>query len=210
MSMPRQLNPEETALFAADMSRIPTEHGADVGLKWRERCVNLISAYQNPLADTLAFIGAGGYIGAIGWWQGYNELERDKVVLEWQTVTAPALKIDPKAVPEPFQDVFDAQGKLVFKAVKDPTKLGPIPVTLYPTGVLALVAALNAGGAHYNRFIAAPAVAGVGFAVGSIFRDLAYKAGVKKQAEMLAAATTTTPTTTGGEGNPYRGFPRAA
>ena len=54
MSMPRQLNPEETALFAADMSRLPTEHGADVALKWRERCINIIQAYQNPLADTLA------------------------------------------------------------------------------------------------------------------------------------------------------------
>lgn len=205
--MARQLTPEETALFTADMASLPPQHGADVALKWRERCINLLNSSQSSLADGVAVAEAGAYTAGIGWWQGMNEAARDKIVLEWQTVKAPALGIDPKAVPTPFQDVLDAGGKLVAKAVPDPTKLAGVTMTWIPTGLLALVGIIGFGGAHYNRYLLAPALGGIGFGLGTYFRDRAYKAAFEKQTAVAAA---TTPTTTGGEGNPYRGFPRAA
>lgn len=208
--MARQLTPEETALFAADMASLPPEHGADVALKWRERCINLLNSSQSALADGASVAEAALYVGAIGWWQGANEAARDKIVLEWQTVTAPKLGVDPKAVPTPFQDVLDAGGKVVAKAVADPTKLAGVPMTWIPTGLLLLMGVIGVGGAQHNRYILAPALGGFGFGLGTYFRDRAYQAALAKQAATAVAATTT-PTTTGGEGNPsYRGYPRAA
>ena len=113
MPRPRQLNPAETAMYAADNARLPPEHQADVSLKWRERCIAVIQAHMNPVADGLSIVAAAGYTGLLGWWDGGNEGKRDDLVTTWRTVTAPELGIDPNAVREPFQDVYNAQGQLV-------------------------------------------------------------------------------------------------
>ncbi len=56
MHSPRQLNPSETAMFTADIARLPVEHQADVALTWRERCVAIMQEHMNPLADGLALL----------------------------------------------------------------------------------------------------------------------------------------------------------
>ena len=226
MHSPRQLNPSETAMFTADIARLPVEHQADVALTWRERCVAIMQEHMNPLADGLAVATAGIYTGAIGWWDGYNEAQRDKLIVEWQQVTAPGLGVDANAVQTPFQDVYDANGQLVHKRVSDPRDWLRMNRTLYPTVGLALTAVIGVGGPTYNRFFLAPAVGGVGYAVGSWFRDMAYKAAQKKAMASAnggngngvngggtgngADAGNGTANGNGGEGNPYGGYPRAA
>lgn len=219
MARPRQLNPAETAMFTADMSRLPPEHSADVALKWRERCINLMREHMSPLADGLAITGAGAYSMGLGWWDGVNEQKRDDLVLEWQQVTGPNLGIDTNAVRTPFQDVYDANGQLVHKAVADPRKWLRVPKALYPTAAFAIAAGVGVGGPTYNRYLMAPAVGGVGYVVGSWFRDMAYRSAQKKAAAngngQLAGGNGNgngngNANGNGGQGNPYRGYPRAA
>lgn len=205
MPLPRQLNPAETAMFHADMERLPTEHRTDIALGWRERCINLMRANANPLADGLAVTEAGVVTMGLGWWDGANEAKRDQLILDWQQVEGPNLGIDTNAVQTPFQDVYDANGKLVHKAVADPRKFWKIPKPLWPTFGFGIMAATGLGGPTYNRFLVAPVMGGVGYVVGSWFRDMAYRTAQAKLAQPVP-----TEQSSGGEGNPYNGYPRAA
>jgi len=208
MGRPRQLNPEETARYAADNATLPPEHQADVGLKWRERCIAIIRQSMSPAADFAALALGGVYTGAIGWWDGANEGKRDDLVTQWRQVTARGLGIDPNTVTEPFQDVYNAQGELVHKAVKDPRKISFLPKAAYPTAALALVGGFGAAyGWVGSRYFMAPAVAGVGYLAGSAFRDMAYRRHLQQQG-VLAAPTE--PTAEGGEENPFMGYPKSA
>lgn len=208
MFRPRQLNPAETAMFQADMSRLPDEHKADTALQWRERCVEIVRQYMSPVAEGSAIALGGTFSAGLGYWMGLNEYKRDQMTLEWQQVTAPNLGIDAAKVRTPFQDVYDAGGQLVFKGLKDPTKW-LVPKGVYPTAAFAIAGIAGVGGPMYNRFVSAPAIAGTGFLLGSWIRDVAYKRAHEQQ--------TATPDQgeqagngNGGEGNPYRGYPRAA
>jgi hypothetical protein len=217
-------------MFNADMARLPVEHQSDVALKWRERCINMMRETMNPLADGLGIAAAGLYTGAIGWWDGYNEAARDKLIVQWQTVTAPNLGVSAETHPEPFQDVVGPDGQVLHKAVSDPRGFLYLNKTAYPTIAFALMGAVGLGGPTYNRYLMAPAIGGVGYLIGSKFRDLAYKASVKKDAGQLASAANggaaglpggNGAPTNGGNGNgngngaeadnPYwGGFPRVA
>lgn len=208
MPRPIQLNPTRTAAYAADNARLPPEHQADVSLAWRERCIMILRAHMNPIADGLSIVGAGVYTGLIGWWDGVNEGKRDAVVTQWREVTAPGLGVDPSAVREPFQDVFNAQGELVHKGVKDPRRWLRCNKTVYPTLALALVGGVaTTMGWMGSRYIVAPAIGGVGYLTGSMFRDMAYRSQLKKQE---AAAVPVTETEQGGADNPYAGYPQVA
>lgn len=194
-------------MYAADNSRLPPEHQADVSLKWRERCIAVMHATMNPVADGLCMIVGAGYTALLGWWDGGNEGKRDDLVMEWRTMTAPGLGIDPDTVREPFQDVYNAQGELVHKAVKDPRRFLRLNKTVYPTLTLALGGSLGAAyGWRGSRYVMAPALAGVGYLVGSTTRDMAYRAHLKAQ----GVAVATEPEAQGGEGNPFAGYPKSA
>ena len=214
---PRQLNPSETAMFNADMSRLPADHQSDVALKWRERCINMMREHMNPVADGLGIAAAGLYTGAIGWWDGYNEANRDAMILQWQTVTAPNLQLSPETHPEPFQDVVGPDGAVLHKALTDPRSFLYMNKTAYPTIGFALAGAVGLGGPTYNRYLLAPAIGGVGYLVGSKFRDLAYKAALRKASSngQLASAGNGNGAPgngngNGNAGNPWGGYPRAA
>jgi hypothetical protein len=210
MPKPRQLNPSETAMYSADNATLPPEHQADVSLAWRERCISVMRSTMNPLADALSLATAGGYMGLMGWWDGANEVKRDGLVEEWRNGTAPSIGVDPSVVREPFQDVFNDQGAQVHKAVKDPRGWFRVNKTAYPTIALALTGSVSAAyGWRGARYLMAPALAGVGYLAGSMFRDMAYQSGIAKQ-DALAGGSIETDTEQGGEGNPYRGYPRSA
>lgn len=211
MSTPRQLNPAETAMFEADLARLPPPHRADIVLGWRERCVALAQKHMSVGADGLAILAGGAYCSAIGAWDGVSQYKRDWLITEWQQTTAPSLGIDPNQVRTPFQDVYDANGKLVHKKVRDPRAWLWFNNTLYPTAAFAMLAGFGVGGPFGNRFLVAPVIGGVGYVLGSWFRDKAYSMVLEHQASKLPTNGTVNGTTNGGtEGNPYRGFPRAA
>jgi hypothetical protein len=194
-------------MYATDNARLPPEHQADVSLKWRERCIAIIQAHMNPVADGLSIVVAAGYTGLVGFWDGANEGKRDDLVTAWRTTTAPELGIDPNTVREPFQDVYNAQGQLVHKAVKDPRRFMRVNKTVYPTIGLALGGGIGAAyGWRGSRYLMAPALGGVGYLTGSMFRDMAYRKHLQKQGVPVA----TEPEEQGGEGNPFMGYPRSA
>ncbi len=192
---PRQLNPAETAAFKAKMGMLPPEHQSDVALKWRERFVNVATAYApTPLMATSQVAVSGAYSGLIGYWDGYNQYKRRQLVANWEQ-TAPGLGVNLAEHPTPFKDVVN-NGQVVHRAVQDPTTLGPTPInrtlaaTLALAGVSGIVALADRDGrfnATVNPFLKLSAMTGIGYAVGSAFRDAALK---KEERKALAATTT--------------------
>ena len=207
MSRPHQLNPAETAMFVAEMNRIPDEHKADIALKWRERCISVIEANADPLVASGSLILMGGYTAGMGWWDGDNEAKRDELVMQWRTQTAPGLGIDPNTVKEPFQDVYNAEGQLVHRAIKDPRTWLRINKTVYPSLMLLVGAGVAGtyGALRSAKIMLYPALGGLGYNAGSMFRDMAYRKRAAKQ-----TATVTQTAGNGGVGNPYAGYPRSA
>lgn len=223
MAIPRQLNPAQTAMFSAKMARLPPEHQSDIALSWRERCVAVIQAQADPAVAAASIVAMGVYTASTGWWDGENEARRDELVRKWRTETAPSMGINPATVGQPFHDVYNADGKLVHKAVPDPRTFWRINKTIYPSVALLIAsgAAATYGMPALSRMMLFPAIGGLGYNLGSKIRDMAYAsragkleaAGVEGQfredqgyqeGQEAGAASA------GGEGNPYAGFPRTA
>jgi hypothetical protein len=220
MARPHQLNPAETAMFAAEMARLPGEHQADVAMKWRERCIAVIQAQADPLVAGASIVAMGAYTAGMGWWDGDNEARRDSLVMAWRNQTAPALGIDTNTVKEPFQDVYNAQGQLVHKAEKDPRTFLRINKTLYPSLALLIGGGVAAtyGAMRTSKMMMLPAIGGLGYNAGSMARDMAYRKRSAKQNGAAqqpsvpangAAAGNGNAAGNGGAGNPYPGYPRA-
>lgn len=176
----RQLNPHQTARFVHNMRRLNPHDQADIALKWRERAVNVVNAFNPGAVGTgLQVATSTAYAGILGWWDGDNEAERAALVEEWKTTTAPKLNVDTGQHDTPFRDVTDANGQIVHKAIPDPRNWLHLNKTLWPTLGLMLVtggAALMGEGVRIAPYTTALAIGGIGYLAGTTVRDAAYKA----------------------------------
>jgi hypothetical protein len=173
--MPRQLNPAETQEFMYEAQSLPKEDLADVALKWRERCVNVLTAFNPSAAGVAGQVGAGGaWGGAMGWWDAKNHLEQQALIEAWQTTVAPSLGIDTGQYPTPFQTIVDANGAVVHQATKNPRAWLGVNKTAYLTAGLGLAAGALS---YFDRgtmaapYLTAGAMSGVGYVVGTAVHD---------------------------------------
>ena len=210
---PRQLNPVETSNFVAKHATLPPDHQADVALKWRERFVNVATAYApSPLMVTGQLTAAATFVGAMGHWDGINEAKRVELVEAWRDQAA-GLGVDLAKHPTPFQTITGPDGQVIHKGVPDPRAFFYVNKVFWPSFGMALVAGVGSlldrdgrWDATVAPFLKTSAISGGAYLIGSTFRDMAFKRAREKQ-EAIASGQSSSEDAAR---NPWRRYSQAA
>lgn len=185
----RQLNPADTANFEAQFYTLPPEHQADVALKWRERCIDVLAEVVSPAGVLTGGAVAGAYGTVIGMWQGAKEAEAMAIVEAWEATGAGNLGLDINDHPTPFKTIVGPGGEVVHKAVSDPRKFLGMPRGLLPTAAFGVAAMATTPYVRTSRALRDISMGGIGYLTGTAAMDWQFKRSFAKAQGGGAPAT---------------------